>query len=335
MNEFYEQAFSTLYDGHDATKDCFVRDIRSRLSSENFKTVFAYICFKSYFKGQFEFSESNLCSYIEQAQKKFPELSFSIADFKVDLTQSICMMIREGLHYRFIHRSFQEYFAAWYTCKLTDDIQSKLLTHWLSESNIYTADGYLRSLFTLQPDKVNKIVFYPGIKKLKELYDKNGFGYDVICSIFNGINIFVPQGKKHRPRIGFSVQNRYLCNILYLTCGLNNYSSSDANSNTSKEDRVIDKLAATIPDESFSHTWSFEDLKKISADCSEGSWTSVAYNIWFAFQTDDGDELAAQVFLWWSKRGGKSYEPFQCVRKWEFVNELCSTGQRTLSNGRW
>lgn len=263
LNEFYEQAFSTLYDGHDATKDCFVRDIRSRLSYENFKTLFAYICFKSYFKGQFEFSESSLCSYIEQAQKKFPELSFSIADFKVDLTQSICMMIREGLHYRFIHRSFQEYFAAWYTCKLTDDIQSKLLTHWLSESNIYTEDGYLQSLFTLQPDKVNKIVFYPGIKKLKELYDKNGFSYDVICSIFNGINIFVPQGKKHRPRIGFSVQNRYLCNILYLTYGLNNYSSSDANSNASKEDRVIDKLAATIPDESFSHTWSFEDLKKI------------------------------------------------------------------------
>lgn len=62
----------------------------------------------------------------------------------------------------------------------------------------------------------------------------------------------------------------------------------------------------------------FEDLKNISANCNEGRWTSVAYDIWFAFQTDDGDELAAQVFLWWSKRGGKKYEPFQCVRKYEF-----------------
>ena len=79
----------------------------------------------------------------------------------------------------------------------------------------------------------------------------------------------------------------------------------------------------------------FEDLKNISANCNESRWTSVAYDIWFAFQNDDGDKLAAQVFLWWSKRGGESYEPFQCVRKWEFVNELCSNGQRTLSNGRW
>ena len=263
LNEFYEQAFSTLFDGHDATKDYFVRDIRSRLSSENFKTVFAYICFKSYFKGQFEFSESSLYSYIEQAQKKFPELSFSIADFKVDLTQSICMMIREGLHYRFIHRSFQEYFAAWYTCKLTDDIQSKLLTHWLSESNIYTEDGYLQSLFTLQPDKVNKIVFCPGIKKLKELYEKNGFCYDVVCKIFNSVGIFFYTEKKDSLKIAFSVQDRYLCNILYLTCGLNHCLSSDTDPYTSEMNRAIQKLVATIPDNSLPHTWSFEEVKKI------------------------------------------------------------------------
>ena len=263
LNEFYEQAFSTLYDGHDATKDCFVRDIRSRLSYENFKTVFAYICFKSYFKGQFEFSESSLCSYIEQAQKKFSELPFSVTDFKIDLTQSICMMIREGLHYRFIHRSFQEYFAAWYTCKLTDDIQSKLLTRWLSESNIYTADGYLQSLFTLQPDKVNKIVFCPGIKKLKELYDKTGFCYDFVCKIFKGINIFFSQENYNLKTVGFSVQDRYLCNILYLTCGLNNYLNSYTEPNASKTDQVIEKLAATISDNRISYTWSVDELKKV------------------------------------------------------------------------
>lgn len=79
----------------------------------------------------------------------------------------------------------------------------------------------------------------------------------------------------------------------------------------------------------------FEDLKNIPADCNDSKWTSVAYDIWYAFQTADGDELAAQVFLWWSKRGGEKYVPFQCVRKWEFVNEQCSDGQRTLSNNRW
>ena len=79
----------------------------------------------------------------------------------------------------------------------------------------------------------------------------------------------------------------------------------------------------------------FEDLKNIPSDCNDSKWTSVAYDIWYAFQTDDGEKLASQVFLWWSKRGGEKYVPFQCVRKWEFVNEQCSSGERTLSNNRW
>lgn len=79
----------------------------------------------------------------------------------------------------------------------------------------------------------------------------------------------------------------------------------------------------------------FEDLKNIPSDCNDSKWTSVAYDTWYAFQTDDGEELASQVFLWWSKRGGEKYVPFQCVRKWEFVNEQCSSGERTLSNNRW
>ena len=43
LNDFYEEAFSTLFNMHDATKDCYVRDIRSKLGCEDFKTIFAYI----------------------------------------------------------------------------------------------------------------------------------------------------------------------------------------------------------------------------------------------------------------------------------------------------
>ena len=71
LNDFYEEAFSTLYNMHDATKDCYVRDIRTNLGCEDFKTVFAYICFKSYFAGEFEFSENRLREYIQLAKSKF------------------------------------------------------------------------------------------------------------------------------------------------------------------------------------------------------------------------------------------------------------------------
>ena len=118
LNDFYEQAFATLFNMHDATKEAYVRDIRSKLGCEDFKLVFAYFCFKSYFAGDFEFSEGQLYEYLSSAKAKFENVQFKIEDFKEDLTQSVCMLVKEGITYRFSHRSFQEYFAAWYTCKL-------------------------------------------------------------------------------------------------------------------------------------------------------------------------------------------------------------------------
>ena len=118
LNDFYDEAFVTLFNVHDATKDSYVRDIRSGLGCEDFKLVFSYICFKSYFNGEFQFSESRIRFYIQQAKEKFDRFNFTVENFQEDLTQSVCMLVKEGGTYRFSHRSFQEYFAAWYTCKL-------------------------------------------------------------------------------------------------------------------------------------------------------------------------------------------------------------------------
>lgn len=40
LNDFYDEAFVTLFNVHDATKDSYVRDIRSGLGCEDFKLVF-------------------------------------------------------------------------------------------------------------------------------------------------------------------------------------------------------------------------------------------------------------------------------------------------------
>lgn len=267
-NDFYEQAFSTLFNGHDATKDYFVRDIRSRLSYENFKTIFSYICFKSFFKGDFEFSETSLRHYIELAQRKYVSLSFTVEEFQEDLTSAVCMLIKDGLTYRFIHRSFQEYFAAWYTCKLTDVEQSKLLTAHLAESFIYVSDKYFQMLFDMQPDKVNKIILCPGIKKLKELYQEKGFSIDLFCALFTGINTTRVYTEKSNPKksfqiLGFSVLDNYLDNILNLTCELN-YGFFIADSVSDMEaTKSIHKLLKNTDGNSDYHSWSFEEALSI------------------------------------------------------------------------
>lgn len=227
LNEFYEEAFTTLFNMHDATKDCYVRDIRTQLGCEDFKAVFAYMCFKSYFKQQFEFLESDLRTRIQEAKDKFTTYSFTVDDFQEDLTLSVCMFVKDGISYRFSHRSFQEYFAAVYTCKLTDYTQRKLLTSWFNESLSVISDEYITMLYNLQPDKVNEIILYPGLNKLKELYTQTGFSLDLLERLFGNIMIKRVRTQKDNQnikikyKINFKIRDIYLCNILRLTSKLN------------------------------------------------------------------------------------------------------------------
>ena len=259
LNDFYEEAFSTLFNMHDATKDCYVRDIRSKLGCEDFKTIFAYICFKSYFAGEFEFSESRLRGYIQSAKEKFTSLQFSVDDFQEDLTLSVCMLIKDGLDYRFAHRSFQEYFAAWYTCKITDELQQKLLSSWLGESNAVVTDEYLSMLFNLQSEKVNKIILCPGIKKLKKIHDDKGFTIDLLEILFKGISInpVSREGKTHYS-IALVIKDRYLCNVAQMTCRLNHYRYAQEDA---RDDALARQIKRKLP--SRENLWSFSEVTGI------------------------------------------------------------------------
>lgn len=260
LNDFYEEAFSTLFNMHDATKDCYVRDIRSNLGCEEFKTVFSYICFKTYFAGELEFSENKLREYIQKAKIKFPMLQFSVDNFLEDLTLSVCMFVKDGLSYRFSHRTFQEYFAAWYTCKITDELQSRLLTSWLGESNVVATDEYLDMLFDLQSEKVNKIIFCPGIKKFKQIYDTDGFSYNLLSKVFSGIIL-----KRHIVNdqqswsIALAIKHYYYCNVLRMTCKLNKYQYSP--SPDAKENALAVKLQSS--DSHHPLQWNFDELLQI------------------------------------------------------------------------
>lgn len=226
INDFYEEAFLTLFNMHDATKDCYVRDTRTALGCDDFKTVFSYICFKSYFANEYEFTDAQLHDYIQKAREKFDNIHFNVDDFQEDLLMSVCMLVKDGLSYRFSHRSFQEYFAACYTCKLTDDIQKKLLSGWLSESASIFSEEYFSMLFNLQPEKVNKIILSPGIKKLKDLYDKKRFSVELLDDLFAGLSVRNTRGrntKDTKAELSIPIKNRYLCNIFRFSCKLNGF----------------------------------------------------------------------------------------------------------------
>ncbi len=235
LNDFYDQAFATLFNMHDATKDAYVRDIRTQLGCEDFKLIFAYICFKSYFKSEYEFTETKLREHISEAKNKFKQFKFTVDEFLEDLTLSVCMLVKDGLNYHFSHRSFQEYFAAWYTCKLTDEIQKKLLSSWLKESLSSLNDSYFTMLYNMQPEKVNKIILFPGLRKIQKLYIEKGFTIEFLSKLFTGVSTHMYFEKEDGENVQYksislNIKDNYMCSVLKLSCILNRYGFPKVNS---------------------------------------------------------------------------------------------------------
>ena len=168
FNDFYEQAYIALYKAHDASKGAYVRDKAAGLGINEFKRVFAHVCFQSFFASKYEFKDTEILELIERARAKCKEVKdFRAEDFLHDLTDSVCLLVRDGLHLRFAHRSFQEYFAAFHVTQLDDRTQEDVVKAWLSCKS-FAESAFLRILQCMEPDRFDKNVLYPGLRALRK-----------------------------------------------------------------------------------------------------------------------------------------------------------------------
>lgn len=145
LSDFYQQAFDALYSKHDSNdKGYFQRDFKCKVLDESeFKLLFSHFCFKTYFKQIYEFTEESIIEYIANSITKLKELeelqnkTINPKDYLSDLINALCMIIKDGNVYRFSHRSFQAYFAAYRTKQLPDQTQKRFYKDQLSGEMTY------------------------------------------------------------------------------------------------------------------------------------------------------------------------------------------------------
>lgn len=125
LHLFYANAFETLYSKHDATKSGFRRELQCKLSYDDFKKVFSYFCFITYYQGKVELTHEDALSILNKISNT-KVAAFEPENYLLDLVNSICVLYKEGLNYKFTHRSFQEYFSAYFLKELSDRDMAKL-----------------------------------------------------------------------------------------------------------------------------------------------------------------------------------------------------------------
>lgn len=186
INDFYEQAFLTLFSKHDARKgEMYRREYGSNLSYAEFKKIFSKFCANTFKKQKFSFKESDILQEINSviSNTEF-KLKCDAEKFKYDIENAVCMIVKDGLNYSFIHRTFQEYFAADYILKeLIDEKQKKIIEGIIDNNGVVAVENFLIILNSISKQKFEKNVLYPYFSKLKKYGEKYVDYADIIKGI--------------------------------------------------------------------------------------------------------------------------------------------------------
>ena len=176
LAEFYEKAYSALYNLHDnRDKGYFKRDFCCKdIDEAQFKLLFACFCFNTYFKENYEFSEKQILRILDNCIQKRNLTSISAKDFLADLQNAVCLIVKDGFTLRFAHRSFQTYFAAVYTSEvLTDEQQARLLTDKLNSYNYWNLTNYFKLLFQIEPERFFQNALEKGLREIISCADNS------------------------------------------------------------------------------------------------------------------------------------------------------------------
>ena len=167
LHLFYYQAFDTMLSKHDATKS-YRRKMLSDLSSDTFKECFAIFCFLTYQKAKTEFTFPE----IDEIFKIFPpriKNVLNIRNFIDDLENCLCVLYKEGNRYKFSHRSFQEYFVAYFLNIQTDSKMHDYSFHLIESGKFSTsADSVFFMLEDMNTQRFNSNILIPLLDKFEE-----------------------------------------------------------------------------------------------------------------------------------------------------------------------
>lgn len=133
---FYDELFNALYKGHDLTKAGFSRIKSSNLDIEKFRNLFRAFSFTSLYENKSYFS--NQSEGLETIRKASSLASIKLENnegFFSDLNESVPLLVKDGLEYKFIHKTISEFFAAEFLTysEISDDLFNKINSNKLEK----------------------------------------------------------------------------------------------------------------------------------------------------------------------------------------------------------
>jgi hypothetical protein len=166
-SSFYDEIYTALFKHHDLSKDKYERKKQSGLDIYNFRLVLRKFAFDSARTGTTDFTETSLIEGIKKAQEMLVGVpAFNAIDFADDVIKQVPLMVKEGLHIKWSHKSLQDYFAAESICY--NENKSKIILSIFESETFYVNHNLFDFIVEMDYALIRENILYPILLKFRE-----------------------------------------------------------------------------------------------------------------------------------------------------------------------
>lgn len=169
---FYRQVYDANFESHDLTKgDSYIHDKRCGLEIDDFHSVLRYLGFRCLKNQKIEFSKDEILKLIGEANEFCAGLEFRSSDFLNDLIITVPLFTKDGVYYRWSHKSLQEYFAAQFIYLDAKGRQEEILKKILNHRNLDKLVNVLDLFYDMDYKAFRNIILRELLKGYKNHFD--------------------------------------------------------------------------------------------------------------------------------------------------------------------
>ncbi|WP_201508263.1 NACHT domain-containing protein [Psychrobacter alimentarius] len=136
QNEFYENLFYNIASLHDNTKAGYIRKLNSSLDISKLQEIFEEFCFITSNEQKLVFSKKETIEKIKKCLNK-QNINDNPENVLKDFSTVVCLLLRDGSEYSFIHRSIQEYFYSSFISHKSPEAKKVFYNKVLSDENFF------------------------------------------------------------------------------------------------------------------------------------------------------------------------------------------------------
>ena len=168
LPEFYDSLFNLLSSMHDGTKPGYTRQKATNLSNPELETLFRAFSYASKeLIGKTSLNHTQFESAL-QAALKITDLKCTAEGFRTDITETVCLMVKDGVDTTFTHKSIQEYYTASFIHRIEDDEVAKQVLQSIEGENLFSWINELRFLEDFQNLAYEKFIGIPHSEQLTD-----------------------------------------------------------------------------------------------------------------------------------------------------------------------